>query len=90
MSAATIERGRQQSVEQGLEAALVRKPQVRASRLPTLVGRAEARLIALARSTPPDRRAPWTMKMLANKLVELEVVPTVSDKMVRRALKKTS
>jgi transposase len=87
---ATIERVRQRFVEEGLEAALVRKPQARPSRLPTLDGRAEARLIALACSAPPDGRATWTMQMLADKLVELQVVPTVSDETVRRALKKTS
>jgi len=89
VSDATIERVRQRFVEQGLEAALVRKPQDRPSRLPTFDGRAEARLIALACSTPPDGRATGTMQMLADKLVELEVVPTVSDETVRRALKKT-
>jgi transposase len=88
VSVATIERVRQRFVEQGLEAALVRKPQARPSRLPTLDGRAEARLIALACSAPPDGRATWTMQMLADKLVELQVVPTVSDETVRRALKK--
>jgi transposase len=90
VSSATIERVRQRFVEQGLEAALVRKPQERPSRLPALDGRAEARLIALACSAPPDGRAAWTMQLLADKLVELQVVPTVSDETVRRALKKTS
>lgn len=90
VSTATIERVRQRFVEQGLEAALTRKPQARPSRQPTLDGRAEARLIALACSAPPDGRATWTMRMLADKLVELQVVPTVSDETVRRALKKTS
>lgn len=90
VSTATIERVRQRFVEQGLDAALVRKPQARPSRLPRLDGRAEARLIALACSAPPEGRAVWTMQMLADKLVELEVVPTVSDETVRRALKKTS
>ena len=90
VSTATIERVRQRFVEQGLEAALVRKPQERPSRLPTLDGRAEARLIALACSAPPDGRAAWTMQLLADKLVELQVVPTVSDETVRRSLKKTS
>ena len=90
VSDATIERVRQRFVEHGLEAALVRKPQDRPSRQRALDGRAEARLIALACSTPPDGRKGWTMKLLADKLVELEVVPTVSDETVRRALKKTS
>ena len=90
VSTATIERVRQRFVEQGLEAALVRKKQARPSRERALDGRAEARLIALACSTPPDGRAAWTMQLLADKLVELEVVPTISDETVRRALKKTS
>jgi hypothetical protein len=90
VSCATVERVRQRFVEQGLEAALVRKPQDRPSRQRTLDGRAEARLIALACSTPPDGRRGWTMRLLADKLVELEVVPTISDETVRRALKETS
>jgi len=87
---APVERVRRRFVEQGLEAALSRKAQDRPSRAPTLEGRAEARLIALACSAPPDGRKSWTMQLLADKLVELEVVPAVSDEMVRRALKKTS
>ena len=90
VSTDTVERVRQRFVEQGLEAALVRKVQARPSRRPTLDGRAEARLIALACSTPPDGRAVWTMQLLADKLVELEVVDSISDETVRLALKKTS
>jgi len=89
VSTATIERVRQRFVEQGLDAALVRKPQARPSRLPTLDGRAEARLIALACSAPPEGRAAWTMQLLADKLVELEVVDSISDETVRKVLKKT-
>ena len=89
VSRATVERVRQRFVEQGLEAALVRKPQDRPSRQPKLDGRAEAHLIALACSKPPDGRNGWTMQLLADKLVELEVVPAVSDETVRRAMKKT-
>jgi Homeodomain-like domain len=83
-------RVRQRCVEHGLEAALVRKKQDRPSRERKLDGRAEARLVALACSAPPDGRKEWTMKLLADRLVELEVVDTVSDETVRRALKKTS
>ncbi len=90
VSTATIERVRQRFVEQGLEPALVRKPQGRPSRLPTLDGRAEARLIALACSQPPDGRKSWTMRLLADKLIELEVVPSISDETVRRSLKKAN
>src|SRR5262245_58147623 len=60
VSTATIERVRQRFVEQGLEAALVRKTQARPSRERTLDGRAEAKLIALACSKPPDGRKAWT------------------------------
>jgi hypothetical protein len=90
VSTDTVGRVRQRFVEQGFEAALVRKPQDQPSRQRTLDGRAEARLIALACSAPPEGRKEWTMRMLADTLVELEVVPAVSDETVRRALKKTS
>ena len=90
VSVATVERVRQRFVEQGLEAALVRKPQDRPSRDLKLDGRAEARLVALACSPPPEGRAIWTMQLLADKLVELEVVDSISDETVRLALKKTS
>jgi transposase len=88
VSTDTVGRVRQRFVEQGLEAALVRKPQARPSREPVLDGAAEARLIALACSSPPDGRKASTMKLLADKLVELEVLPSISDETVRRALKK--
>jgi len=89
VSVATVERLRQRFVEQGLEAALGRKPQDRPSRPRKLDGRAEARLIALACSAPPEGRKEWTMQLLADRLVELQVVEAVCDETVRRALKKT-
>jgi transposase len=90
VSVATVERVRQRFVEDGLGAALVRKKQDQPSRPPTLDGRAEARLIALACSQPPQGRAAWTMQLLADRLVELKVVAAVCDETVRRCLKKTS
>ena len=87
VSVATVERARRRFVEPGLEAALVRTPPARPSRERALDGRAEARLIALACSAPPDGRTAWTMRLRADKLVELEVVPSISDEAVRRALK---
>jgi transposase len=90
VSNATVERVRQRFVERGLEAALVRQPQDRPSRLPKLDGRAEARLIARACSKPPGGRAEGTRQLLADKLVELEVVGSISDETVRRTLPKTS
>ena len=85
----TVERVRQRFVERGLESALGRKPQDRPSRERKLDGRAEARLIALACSEPPDGRAAWTLQLLADKLVELRIVDSVCDETVRRVLKKT-
>ena len=86
----TVERVRQRFVEHGLERALGRKPQDRPSRERKFDGAAEARLIALACSQPPQGRARWTLKLLADKLVELEVFESVSDETVRRVLKKTN
>ena len=89
VSVRTIERVRQRFVEEGLEAALRPKPSRRAYR-GKLDGEQEAKLIALACSPPPDERARWTLRMLADKLVELEVVPAVCTETVRRVMKKTS
>jgi transposase len=89
-SVRTVERVRQRFVERGPEQALGRKPQDRPSRERKFDGAAEARLIAVACSAPPEGRARWTMKLLADKLVELEVFDSVSDETVRRVLKKTS
>jgi len=85
----TVERVRQRFVEEGLDAALQRKQQDRPSRPRKLDGRAEARLIALACSQPPDGRKAWTLQLLADRLVELRVVDSVCDETVRRVLKKT-
>jgi transposase len=89
-SARTVERVRQRFVERGPEQALGRKPQDRPSRERKFDGAAEARLIALACSAPPEGRACWTMRLLADRLVELEVFDSVSDETVRRVLKKTN
>src|SRR5262249_34256579 len=85
----TVERVRQRFVESGLESALAHKPQERPSRTPVLDGAAEARRIALACSAPPHDRATWTLQLLADQLVELKVVESVSRDTVRRVLKKT-
>lgn len=90
VSTATVERVRQRFVEQGVEAALTRKKQDKPSRERVLDGAAEAKLIALACSPPPDERARWTLRMLTDKLVQLEVVETVCAETVRRTLKKMS
>jgi transposase len=90
VSTRSIERLRERFVEQGLEAALGRKRQDRPSREPVLDGKAEARLIALACSSAPQGRARWTLRLLADRLVELEIVETISTETVRRTLKKTN
>ncbi len=86
----TVGQVRQRFVEQGLEAALVRKKQDRPSRERKLDGAGEARLITLACSTPPRGRAAWTLRLLADRLVELQVVETISTETVRQVLKKTN
>jgi transposase len=83
----TVARVRQRFVQQGLQAALYRKrPQGRQYR--KLDGKAEARLVALACSQAPEGRARWTLKLLADKLVELEVVDSIDPATVYRTLKK--
>jgi transposase len=86
----TIEHVRQRFVEQGLEAALVRKKQDRPSRERKLDGAGEARLITLACSKPPLGRAAWTLRLLADRLVELQIVASISTETVRQVLKKTN
>jgi transposase len=86
----TVEQVRQRFVEQGFQAALVRKKQDRPSRERKLDGAGEARLIALACSEPPRGRAAWTLRLLADQLVELEIVDTISTETVRQVLKKTN
>jgi transposase len=85
----TVERIRERFVSEGLDAALTHKKPVDPPREPVLDGAAEAKLIALACSATPDGRKAWTLRMLADKLVEMEVVEAVSHETVRRALKKT-
>jgi transposase len=85
---ATVERIRKRFVEEGLEAALNERPRAGGRR--KLEGKREAFLVALACSTPPDERKCWTMQVLADKLVELNQVESISDETVRRTLKKTS
>ena len=72
----------------GLQAALHDRPRPGGER--KLTAKGEALLIALACSDPPEGRVDWTMQMLADKLIELEVVEAISDETVRRTLKKTS
>jgi len=84
----TVQNVRQRFVEQGFDAALNRKKQKEPPRKPILDGEKEAKLIQIACSEPPEGRAKWTLQMLADKLVELEIAESVSDKTVGRVLKK--
>lgn len=85
----TIHRLRERFVEEGLDAALARRPTTR-RRAPLLDGEKEARLIAIACGPAPEGRARWTLRLLADRLVELEVVESISTEKVRQILKKTS
>jgi transposase len=85
---ATVERIRKRCAADGVEAALVDRPRPGAA--PLLDGKAEAVLVALACTDPPGDRESWTMQLLAERLVALDVVDRISDETVRRALKKTT
>src|SRR5215467_5412784 len=89
-SATTVYRTRQQLVEEGFEAVLNRKKPSRPSVLPIFDGEKEAKLIALACSEPPKGRSRWTLRMLENKVVELDIVERASDSTIGRVLKKTN
>lgn len=86
-STRSVENWRKQAVERGPLALLERKS-LSLPTTPKLDGEKQARLVALACSQPPEGRARWTLRLLAGRLVELEVVDTVSYETVRRALKK--
>jgi transposase len=88
VSVKTVERVRERFVEQGLEAALV---PAKSSRIYArkLDGTQEAKLIALACSEPPEGKPRWTLRLLADRVVELEIADAVSYETVRQTLKKT-
>jgi transposase len=87
--ATTVARVRQRFVEESLEAALRPQPTTRHYER-KLDGQAEAHLIALACGPAPEGQAHWTLRLLADRLVELQHVPSVSYETVRRTLKKTN
>jgi DNA-binding transcriptional LysR family regulator len=84
----TVHRVRRDFVEGGLDGALVRRPVPRRPR--RLDGEQEAHLIALACGRPPAGRRRWTLRLLADKMVELGHIDRVSHETIRRTLKKTS
>ena len=89
VSQPTVSRVRKQYFEESLEAALNRRPPKREYHR-KLDGEQEARLVALACSQPPEGHARWSLRMLADRLVELEIVEDISHQTVRRTLKKTN
>jgi transposase len=89
VSQPTVSRVRKQYFEEGLEAVLNRRPPKREYHR-KLDGEQEARLVALACSQPPEGHARWSLRMLADRLVELEIVEDISHQTVRRTLKKTN
>src|SRR5687767_9377029 len=84
---ATVERTRQKFVEGGVDWALHERPRPGGRR--KLDGKQEAFLVATACSTPPDGRPRWTMQLLADRLVAVQLVDSLSDETVRRTLQKT-
>lgn len=89
VSPVTVARLRKRFVEDGLQAALSRKPQARPSRQRVLDGKGEATLVAVACSKPPAGRERWTLRLLGDRLVELDIVDSISPETVRQTLKKT-
>jgi transposase len=90
VSLGTVERSRQRFCVGGLDAVLSDRPQPPRPHKRKIDGAAEARLVRLACSTPPDGRESWTLQLLADSMVKLKYVKgTVSDETVRRVLKKT-
>jgi transposase len=83
----TVERTRKRLVLEGFLAALNERPRVGGRR--KLDAKAEALLETLAQSKPPDGRKRWTMQLLADRLVELKVVDSISDEAVRKMVKKS-
>jgi len=81
---------RQRIVFEGLDGALKRKKREKPPREKILDGEKEARLIAMSCGEPPEGCAHWTLRLLAGKLVELEIVESISHETVRQTLKKTS
>ena len=88
-SVATVFRTRQQLVEEGFEAVLTRKYNANSARQRIFDGVAEAKLIALTCGPAPEGYAKWTLRLLEEKVVELQIVERASDNTIGRTLKKT-
>lgn len=86
----SVQNWRKKAVLEGPDAALVRKPRVTPPVPPKVDGRVEAHITKLACSTPPDGRNRWTLRLLADRVVELEILDSLSHETVRQTLKKTA
>jgi transposase len=86
----TIERVRKQFVEEGFDAVLSRRPYTQKVSRKKIDGNVEAHLIALSCSEPPKGYVRWTLRLLADKIVELGYVETISHEAIRQTLKKTN
>ena len=88
--AKTVENIRQRFVEQGFEQALERKTSQTTPANKLLDGEQQAKVIAMRLGPPPKGYSNWTLRLLARKVVELEIVESISHETVRQALKKTA
>ena len=86
----TIERVRKQLVEEGIDAVLSRHPYRQKVSRKKIDGDVEAHLIALCCSDPPEGRVRWTLRLLADKVVELGYIDSISHEAIRQTLKKTN
>ncbi len=89
ISARRVDRVKKRFVEDGLEAALGSKQGRRAKYLRKADGEFEARLVALSCGDPPEGHAQWSLRLLADRAVELGYIDSISHETVRRVLKKT-
>ena len=90
LGSCTVQSIRKRFVEEGLDAAIERKKQCRPSRQRVLDGEKEAKLVAICCSEAPEGRTRWTLRMLGDELVRLEIVDSISHETIRQTLKKTS
>ena len=85
----TVEKLRERFVTEGFEQTLHGKPRAQPATEKILDGKKEAKVIAMRLGKPPKGYANWTLRLLARKVVELEIVPAISHETLRKTLKKT-
>ena len=86
----TVERIRKQLVLEGFDGVLSRRPYIQKVSRKKVDGEVEAHLVALACSKPPEGRARWTLRLLADSMMELGYIETISHEAIRQTLKKTN